>query len=106
MTFGTTPRRQCAMTIRDVTLRKGPLVDTGVKLIEAELDAIARGFLGSQYAGRRFAAWPIDRRLHAYLLHRGLASIADEGDLFAASLDRVMDNIALARDAGALPKPA
>lgn len=81
-------------------------MDADVERIEPELDAMAREFLGSRYAGPRFAAWPIDRRLVAYLLHCGLTSIADEGTLFAALLDRVMENIALARDAGTLQQPA
>lgn len=74
-----------------------------VESLESELDSMAWEFLGSQYAGARFAEWPIDRRLHAYLLHRGLTHIADDGSLCAQLLDRVMANIAAARDNGTLP---
>jgi hypothetical protein len=69
---------------------------------DAELDVIALGFLGSPYASNRFAEWPIDRRLHAYLEHRGLSSVADDGTICAALLDRVMANIASALNSGTL----
>jgi hypothetical protein len=78
-------------------------VPAGVESLASELDAMAWEFLGSQYAGPSFTEWPIDQRLHAYLLHRGLTSIADDGTLCAALLDRVMANIAAARHNGTLP---
>ena len=71
-----------------------------VELQDAELDAIACGFLGSAYASNRFIEWPIDRRLHAYLRHQGLSRMADNGTVCAALLDRVMVNIASALDSG------
>lgn len=83
-----------------VILKKGPAVHAQVESLESELDAMAWEFLGSQYAESRFANWPIDRRLNAYLLHRGLTNIADDGTLCAALLDHVMVNIASARDKG------
>lgn len=72
------------------------------ELQDAELDAIAWGFLGSPYAGNRYTQWPIDRRLQAYLVHHGLSDIADDGTISAALLDRVMANIARALDRGTL----
>jgi hypothetical protein len=72
------------------------------ELQDAELEAIAWGFLGSPYAGNRYTQWPIDRRLHAYLVHRGLSDVADDGTISAALLDRVMANIASALDRGTL----
>jgi hypothetical protein len=69
---------------------------------EAELDAMAWGFLGSPYASNQFAQWPIDRRLHAYLQHHGQSSVADDGTMCAALLDRVMANITSALDSGTL----
>ena len=69
---------------------------------EPQLDEIARGFLGSRYAGDRFAVWPIERRLDAYLLHCGMGSIADDGTRCAALMDRVMANIASALSSGNL----
>jgi hypothetical protein len=73
-----------------------------VELQDAELDAIAWGFLGSPYAGNRDTQWPIDHRLHAYLVHHGLSDVADDGTISAALLDRVMANIASAFDGGTL----
>jgi hypothetical protein len=81
-------------------------VQVGVESLESELDTMAWEFLGSQYAGARFAEWPIDRRLDAYLLHRGLTNVAENGTLCAALLDRVMANIAAARDSGMFPPRA
>jgi hypothetical protein len=69
---------------------------------DAELEAIAWGFLGSPYASTRFAEWTIDRRLHAYLRHQGRGDVADNGTRCAALLDRVMANIAAALDSGTL----
>ncbi|HUB55593.1 MAG TPA: hypothetical protein VMB04_10575 [Mycobacterium sp.] len=69
---------------------------------DAELDAMAWDFLGSTYASNRFVEWPIDRRLHAYLRHQGLSSVADDGTRCAALLDRVMANIASALESGTL----
>jgi hypothetical protein len=63
---------------------------------DAEFDAIAWGFLGSPYAGNRYTQWPVDRRLHAYLVHHGLSDVADDGTISAAILDRVMANVASA----------
>lgn len=68
----------------------------------ADLESIAWGFLGSVYAGPQFTDWPIDRRLHAYLRHRGLREVADDGTVCAALLDRVMANISSALDSGTL----
>jgi hypothetical protein len=73
-----------------------------VETQNAELDAMAWGFLSSIYASRRFVEWPIDRRLHAYLRHQGLSNVADDGTLCSALLDRVMANIASALNSGTL----
>jgi hypothetical protein len=78
------------------------MMHSAVEPQDAELDAMAWGFLGSPYASNHFAEWPIDRRLHAYLQHRGLSSVADDGTVCAALLDRVMANIASALDSGTL----
>ncbi|MFZ0714599.1 hypothetical protein [Mycobacterium sp.] len=73
-----------------------------VTLNEAKLDAIAWGFLGSIYASRCFTEWTIDRRLDAYLRREELRSVADDGTVSAALLDRVMANICSAVDNGTL----
>ncbi|BBX45881.1 hypothetical protein GCM10009641_63890 [Mycobacterium cookii] len=69
---------------------------------DAELVAIALAFLGSAYASRNFTEWPIDRRLDAYLRREEMRSLADDGTIFAALLDRVMANISCASVSGAL----
>jgi hypothetical protein len=69
---------------------------------DTELEAMAWGFLGSPYASNRFVEWPIDRRLYAYLQHQGLSSVADDGNRYAALLERVMANISFALDSGTL----
>lgn len=66
---------------------------------EPDLDAMAQDFFRSPYASGQFPDWTIDRCLTAYLLRRGLGSVADNGTLCAALLDRIMANIALARTA-------
>jgi hypothetical protein len=71
-----------------------------VTLEDAELDTMAWGFIDSSYAGSQFADWPIDRRLHAYLDHRRLSSVADDGTLCEALLDRVMAKLPFALDSG------
>ncbi len=73
-----------------------------VTVKDAKLDAIAWGFLGSTYASRCFTEWSIDRRLDAYLRREELRSVADDGTVFAALLDRVMANISSAVDSGKL----
>ncbi|HXY66099.1 MAG TPA: hypothetical protein VEI45_17530 [Mycobacterium sp.] len=78
------------------------MMHPAVEQRNAELDAIAWGFLGSTYASKRFVEWPIDRRLHAYLRHQGLSNLANDGTVCAVLLDRVMANIASALDSGTL----
>lgn len=67
-----------------------------------DLEQIAWGFLESSYAGPHFTEWPIDQRLHAYLRHKGLRDVADDGTVCAALLDRVMANISSALNSGTL----
>lgn len=73
-----------------------------VDLMQRELDSIAWEFLGSEFTGRTYAGWPIDRRLDAYLLHRGLIAVANDGTASGALLDRVMANIGRALRNGTL----
>lgn len=58
-----------------------------------DVDGLARQFLGSAYGSDHYADWPLDRRLEGFLQHRGLAHLADNGDLFTNICDRVMTNI-------------
>lgn len=68
-------------------------------LAEPDIDALAWQFTNSTYADDTYAGWPLDRRLEGFLRHRGLFSMAEDGDVFALVLDRVMACI------GAVPRP-
>jgi hypothetical protein len=73
-----------------------------VELTNQDLDAIAWGFLGSGFTGRIYAVWPIERRIDAYLLHRGLTDITNDGAAYHALFERVMANIGPALRNGVL----
>jgi hypothetical protein len=64
--------------------------------IDSDVDAFARDFLDSPYAGEIYADWSLDRRLHAFLRRQG----ADDGDLCNLVLDRIMANRGVATGAG------
>ncbi|WP_204808697.1 hypothetical protein [Mycobacterium riyadhense] len=70
-----------------------------------ELDRIAWKFLGSRFAECLYADWPIDRRVDAYLLHHGLTNIMNDGTVYDALLESVMDNIGPALRKGVLAQP-
>lgn len=68
-----------------------------------ELDTIAWKFLRSEFAGRIYINWPIERRIDAYLLHHGPTELLNNGSAYSALLERVMGNIRRARHSGVLP---
>ncbi len=72
----------------------------------SQLDAIAWEFLASDFAGPIYADWPIDRRLNAYLLHRGPAALLTDGSAYDDLLERVMTNIGPALRNGVIPSPS
>lgn len=74
-----------------------------VELSGRRLDAIASKFLGSEFTGKIYADWPIDRRVDAFLRRHGLIDIVNDGGAYNALLERVMANIGRARRDGLLP---
>ena len=68
------------------------------------LDDVAWQFLSSEFAGEIYLDWPIDRRLDAFLRHRGFGELHDDGTAYEALLDRVMANIGAAMQAGVVPQ--
>ena len=77
----------------------------GLELTADEFDAIAWRFLGSEFAERTYADWPMDRRVDAYLLHHGLSDIVNDGSAYNALLERIMANIGAALRKGLLAPP-
>lgn len=59
-------------------------------LTDSDLDALATDFLQSQYLGSIYADWSPDRRLDMFLRRRGLARVANDGDLSHHVLERIM----------------
>jgi len=58
--------------------------------IDSDVDTFAWDFLHSPYAGRIYADWSLDRRLHTFLRRQGRSRAADDGDLSNRVLDRIM----------------
>lgn len=65
-------------------------------LTDTDVDALAREFLVSRYLGPIYADWSPDRRLDTFLRRRGLARVADDGDLSTIVLDRIMVQVSAA----------
>jgi hypothetical protein len=55
-----------------------------------DIDQFAWQFLHSDYDGAIHANWPLERRLEGFLRNRGLARLADDGDVCTEILDRIM----------------
>jgi hypothetical protein len=73
-----------------------------IALTDEELDEIAWDFLGSEFAGKIYADWPIDRRVDAYLMRLGMANVVNDGFVYNIVLDRVMANVGRALRKGIL----
>ena len=67
-----------------------------------QIEAIALGFLRSEFTQQNYATWSIDQRIDAYLLRRGLQAIIKDGSTLDRLLERVMANMGRARRAGFL----
>ncbi len=59
-------------------------------LTDSDVGTLALEFLHSPYVGPIYADWSPDRRLDTFLRRRGLARVADDGDLSNIVLDRIM----------------
>ena len=68
---------------------------TALLLTDDEVDSLAWKFLQCDYAGTRYMDWSLDERLTGFLRREGLRRVADDGDTYAALLDRVMTYIPL-----------
>jgi hypothetical protein len=73
------------------------------EVTQQQLNTIAWEFLRSEFTGQIYADWPIDRRIDAFLLHRGQTDLLNDGTAYNALMDRVMANIGPALRAGILP---
>lgn len=58
-------------------------------LTDRDVDQFAWQFLRSDYVEDIHANWPLERRLEGFLRNRGLARLADDGDVCTIILDRV-----------------
>jgi hypothetical protein len=63
---------------------------------DGDVDALARQFLHSEYAGDEYAGWPLHRRLDGFLRRRGQGRLADSGDICDSIVDRIMTYISTA----------
>ncbi len=73
-------------------------------LTESELDDLACEFLQSHYAV--YADWSPDQRIDTFLRRRGLARVADDGDLSDLVLDRIMAHVGTGASARHGMKPS
>ena len=62
-------------------------------LTDPDLDVLAHHFLHSDYAADAYMNWPLEQRLEGFLRNRGMARVADDGDMCQILLDRVMGHI-------------
>jgi hypothetical protein len=63
------------------------------ELTGQQLEAVAWGFLRSEFTQRMYAVWPMDRRIDAYLLRQGLRAIINDGAAYDRLMERVMANM-------------
>ena len=59
-------------------------------LLDSDIDLLAWQFLDSLYVENSYGNWPIDQRVEAYLRNRGMARVADDGDIVGILVGRVM----------------
>jgi len=67
-----------------------PVADNSPNVIDSDVDALALQFLKSDYPDGQRAAEPLNRRLDCFLRRRGLARLADSGDIYNIILGRAV----------------
>lgn len=72
------------------------------ELTAKQLDDLARDFLRSEFADKTYSGSPIDRRVDAYLHHRGLDDLLNDGGACDVLIERVMANVGRALRQGLL----
>lgn len=60
------------------------------ELTEQDIKALACDFLDSEFAGRFYASWSIDRCIDGYLRHCDMNHIANDGDAYNAVLQQIL----------------
>lgn len=75
------------------------------RLTGPQIEAVAWGFLRSEFTRQTYASWPIDRRIDAYLHHHGLQDIINDGSAYDRVTERVMANLGRALRTGQLGLP-
>ncbi|WP_254893599.1 hypothetical protein [Mycobacterium malmoense] len=70
----------------------------GVLMVtDRDIDALAREFVNSDDPAHAYPGWTIDRRVEAFLRHRDLAAVANDGDLCNILINRILIYVAIAR---------
>jgi len=67
----------------------------------ADIEALAREFVTSPYGRTGYSGWSLERRIHGFLKRRGLTGSANDGDLSASLVYRVMPLVSASRPLGA-----
>lgn len=69
---------------------------------EPEAEAIAWRFFASEFAGLRYAGWPVERRVDAYLTRHGMRGLVNDGDAYDTVLTHILTNVGPALRKGLL----
>jgi hypothetical protein len=64
---------------------------------DGDIDALAREFVNSTDPAHAYPGWSIDRRIEAFLRHRDLAAVANNGDLCNILVNRILTYAGIAR---------
>jgi hypothetical protein len=67
-----------------------------------DCDELSWNFINSEFSREPYGYFSLERRLDAYLRHRQLNDVLNDGNAYDALLERVMANIGPARRSGLL----